>query len=430
MTSQEVAEILSQPITIGNHTISNRMVMGPMAVTAPDRNGAPTDQTVAFFEARARGGIGMIIVGGAIATSRSWDESPFRPVLRLDTDESLPGLRRMADTIHTHGVPLIAEIMPGFGRMATPGPDRPVISASPKNVVIPEGQFPDGFLVPGGRTTPMPREATIDEIEGAERELIECAERMRRAGWDGVEVAAHMSYFASSFLSPRTNWRTDRYGGSVENRARMLVNIVAGIRERLGRDFVVGLRITADDHMPDGQGPAGFAAIAREVEAAGLDYVALSSGCYETMRESAPSVDGGLIENGDAHIFRKALSVPLLLQGLHDPRNAAKAISEGHGDMVMLARQMLADPDYANKVLAGRMEDIVRCNRENICLRRLVFNMPIRCAVNPAMGRESRAGSLPPLKRFVQAPMEHAILSLTSSKRVMALAGKLMKKAS
>lgn len=428
MTSEQVAATLSQPIQIGSRTISNRMVMGPMAVNAPDANGAPSEQTFAFFEARARGGIGMIIVGGATSSRRSWDESPFRPVLRLDEDGDLPGLRRLADTVHAHGVPIIAEMMPGFGRMATPGPDRQVISASPKNVVIPEDQFPDGFLVPGGRTTPMPREATIAEIEEAERSLIECGERMKQLGWDGVEVAAHMSYFAASFLSPRTNWRTDQYGGSVENRARMLVNIVRGIRERVGPDFIIGLRITANDLMPDGQGPTGFAAVAKEVEAAGLDYVALSSGCYETMRQSAPSVDGALVESGDADVFKRTLTVPILLQGLHDPVRAADAIAQGRGDMVMLARQMLADPAYAGKVVAGRTDDIVRCNRENVCMRRMVFNMPVRCPVNPQMGREARAGRMPPLKRFAQAPIERAVLAATGSKRLMGLAGKLMKK--
>lgn len=420
MTPEQIAEVLSQPLQVGFLSLRNRVVMGPMAAAAPQQDGAPSKQTIAFFEARARGGVGMIIVGGLVATTRSYEEAPFRPLLRLDNDDHLPAFRRLADAVHAEGVPLIAEIMHGFGRMGMPGQGRPIIAASPKNVVIPKDRFPAGIIVPADRVTPMPDEATVAEIKSYECEMIAAAARAQRAGWDGVEVAAHMSYFASSFLSPRTNWRTDEYGGSVENRARILVDAVRGIRERVGQDFVVGLRITINDYMPDGQGVAGFAAIAKLVEAEGLDYVALSTGCYETMDVSAPAVDGGMIDSGDARLFRQALSVPVLIQGLHDPANAAAAIVAGHGDAVMLARPLLADPGYAQKAVAGRSADIVRCDRDNLCMRRLVMNMPIRCSVNPVMGRESRPrGTFPPLRRFFQAPVEKVVLGLTGSAGLM-----------
>lgn len=428
MDGKRASEVLSAPIAINRLTLANRMVLGPMAANAPNPDGSPSDQTVAFFERRARGGVGMIIAGGVNSTRRSYEETPFRPVLRLEVEEFLPGFRRIADAVHAHNVPLIAEIMPGFGRMGMPGKGRPIISASPINVVIPQENFPNGVLVPGGRRTPMPVEASIAEIETYEQEMIVTADRAMRAGWDGVEVAAHMSYFASSFLSPRTNWRTDHYGGSVENRARMLVNIVSGIRRKVGKDFVVGLRITANDYMDDGPGPHGFLAIAKKVEEAGIDYVALSAGCYEKMGASMPLVDGALVESGDAKLFRDALSVPVLIQGLHDPVNAAQALEGGHGDMVMLARQMLADPDYARKVTEGRIEDITRCERDNHCVRRLVMGMPIRCRLNPEMGRESRNGALPPLERIVKAPLEQAVLKLTGSPALVALAGAFTRK--
>ncbi|MBB4858678.1 2,4-dienoyl-CoA reductase (NADPH2) [Novosphingobium chloroacetimidivorans] len=430
MSPEQAAEVLGKPLQIGHLTLANRLVMGPMAVTAAEKNGAPSEQTIAMFEARARGGVGMIIVGGAFSTTRAFDESPFKPCLRMDIDDFVPEFRRVADAVHAYKVPIIAEIMPGFGRMGSPAPGRPNITASEGRVVIPQEQFPDGFIVPGGSTTPVAQEATIAQIEEAERDLVACALRMQRAGWDGVEVAAHMSYFAASFLSPRSNRRTDRYGGSAENRARMLVNIVRETREKAGADFVIGLRITANDYMPDGQGPEGFAEIAKLVEAAGLDYVALSTGCYETMRESAPSVDGALVDSGDADVFKQALSVPVLIQGLHDPIRAARALAEGHGDAVMLARQMLADPDYPAKAVAGRFDTIVRCTRGNECMRRMVFQMPVRCTVNPQMGREARRGKGAPLDRIVKAPIERAVLALTGSPKVMGLAGKFIKKAS
>lgn len=419
---------LLQPIKVNDLTLSNRMVLGPMAVTAPDREGRVTDQTIAFFEARARGGVSMIIVGGAIGTQRGWDEAPFRPILRMDRDEFLPGLRRLGDAVHALGVPLIAEVSTAFGRMGVPRPDQPLISASPLSVVIPESRFPRGVHVPGGRTTPVPQEASLAEIQAYERETIDSSLRMQRAGWDGVELPAHMSYFLSSFLAPRTNWRSDEYGGSVQNRARMLANMVRAIRERAGPRFVIGLRIISSDQVEGGQSAEGYAAVAREVEAAGLDYVALSQGCYETMDIGLSVRDGTVIEDGDTAAFKKAVSVPLLLPGLHDPVSAARAIAQGHGDLIMLARPLLADPDYPRKVMAGRLDDIVRCERDNLCIRRLMLNMPVHCSVNPSMGRESRRpGSLGDPKRLLAAPFENAALALTGSATLMGFAGKLLR---
>jgi 2,4-dienoyl-CoA reductase (NADPH2) len=207
----------------------------------------------------------------------------------------------------------------------------------------------------------------------------------------------------------------------------MLVNIVSGIRAKVPADFVVGLRLPVNDYMPDGMGTHGFAEIAKIVEAAGLDYVALSAGCYETMKESAPAADGGMVASGEARIFREILSVPIMFQGIHDPAAAAKAIEDGNGELVMIARSLLADPDYARKVCEARPEAIVKCIRDNTCMRRMVFGMPVRCDVNPAMGRESRTSAVPPLGRMIKAPIEAAVLSLTGSAAFMSVVGKLRK---
>ncbi|GGC01268.1 hypothetical protein GCM10011494_19780 [Novosphingobium endophyticum] len=426
MADQE-RNILSTPFVLNGRTLANRMVMGPMAANSPREDGGPSEQTIAFFEARAKGGVGMIIVGGMVGAARGVAECPVASVLQMQDPKHVADFRRMTDAVHRYDVPIVAEIMPGFGVMGVPAADRPNISASARSVTIPEKEFPRGFIVPGGRTTPMAVEATIEQIRAYEQELIETAVLTVESGFDGVEVAAHMSYFLSSFLSARTNWRTDEYGGSAENRARMLVNIVAGIRARVPADFIVGLRITANDYMPDGQGARGFAEIAKLVEAAGLDYVALSCGCYEAMKASAPSVDGDLVDSGDARIFKDLLSVPVLIQGIHDPERAGKAVAEGHGDLVMLARPMLADPDYARKVCENRPEDIAKCVRDNLCMRRMVFGMPVRCEVNPDMGREARKG-LPPVNRMLKAPIEKAVLGLTGSPWFMGLVGKVMPK--
>ncbi len=417
---------LFEPVTIGGLTLSSRFVMGPMAVLAPRTDGRPSEQTREFLVARAKGGIGLIIVGGSVATGRAFEESPFQPVLRMDRDEYLPDLSRLAGAVHVHGTPLVAELMVGFGRMGKPTPARRNISASANDVFIPEDRFPRGMIVPGGKRTPTATEATRADILQLQDETVAAAVRVRKAGWDGVEVAAHMSYFSASFLSPRTNWRTDDYGGSMQNRARVLTDLVRSIRSAVGSGYPVGLRIIANEHLPDGQGPADYAAIAQLVQNAGIDYVALSDGCYETMNVGMSVQDGEIVSQGTASPFKRALSVPLLLPGFHDPLNAARAVAEGRADLIMLARPLLADPGYVNKLRTGRLVDIRACDRDNLCLRRLMMNMPVRCSVNPEMGRESRAGGLPPPKRWIAAPVEHAILAATGSQSLMKLASKLM----
>jgi 2,4-dienoyl-CoA reductase (NADPH2) len=419
--------VLFEPITINRMVVDNRIVMGPIAANSPAADGTPSDQTVAFFEARARGGVGMIIVGGGVATTRAWEECPFQPVLRLDRDDVVSAYRRLTEAVHRHGTKIIYEASASFGRMAKPGPGRPqLISASASNVTIPEDQFARGLLVPGGIRTPMAREATLEEIEGVEDGMARCALRSRMAGFDGVEIAAHMSYFLASFLTPRSNRRADPYGGSRENRARVLVNIVRKMRALVGRDYVIGLRIPCAEHVPGGQGPEEYAQIAALVEQAGIDYVAMVDGCYESMKESAAEEDGTQLKYGEPPIFRKALTVPTLLSNAHDPYLAARAIAQGEADMTMLARQMLADPDYANKVRAGTIDAIVRCRRDNLCMRRMIMGFPVRCEANPRMGREAREpGQWPPIGRMMKAPIEQAVLGLTGSPAFMRLAARL-----
>lgn len=426
MTNADSAEILSQPIKLGELTIRNRIVQSPMAVLAPRKDGTISGQTLAFFEARAKGGVGLIIVSGGVCNQRQLDEAPYYPLSRIDRDEFIPQFRQLADVVHAHDVPIFAEITGGFGRMGVPR-HGPTIAASAVNVVMPESSFPDGIVIPGGRTMPTPQEATVQQIQDIQQSIAAAALRWKQAGWDGVELAAHMSYFEASFLTPRTNRRTDQYGGNVENRARMLAETVRLIHAEAGPNFPVGLRITCNERIEGGQGPEDYAAIAQIVEREGLAYVALSVGCYESMRVGLTSRTTDVIGHGEAQVFRRMLKCPIMLPGLHDPGEAAAAISAGHGDMTMLGRPLLADPQYPNKVLNGRAADIVRCNEDNYCIRRLMLNLPMRCSVNPEMGRESGKGHLPPLRRLWQVPIEQAKLSATSSRRIMTLAMKLGK---
>jgi 2,4-dienoyl-CoA reductase-like NADH-dependent reductase (Old Yellow Enzyme family) len=411
---------LARPLKINNLEIKNRIILGPMAVLRPTEDGRPSEQTIAFLTRRAKGGVGLVIVGGSVASERAWSESPFSPNLRFDKDEFVPDLNRLTDAVHSNGASVFAQLFPSFGRMGVPRNGNRISSASPKSVNMGAGGLPANLYIPGGRVTPLPKEASIGEIKALETTVVSAARRAKAAGFDGVEIGAHMCYFYSSFLSPLSNQRTDEYGGSAENRARALRDTVVAVRAEVGPDYPVGIRMSVNDHMPGGQGPEGFAEVAGHVVGAGVDFISLSEGNYESMGENVASTSGKMLAHGEPQAFRKAVGsdVRLFLSSTPDPKQAAEAIDAGHADASMLARQMLADPDYAAKVIEGREGEIVWCDNANSCLRRLILNVPVACHKNPEMGRED-----PGAKQ--SSVVQNAIVWATGNEALMTLADKL-----
>ncbi len=387
-----VREVLSSPLTINRLVLKNRIILGPMAVLRPTDDGRPSDQSIAFLKRRAKGGVSLVMVGGTVATERAWNESPFFPNIRFDKDEIVPDLARLVDAVHDGGAAVFAQLFPSFGRMGVPRNGKFPSAASPTPVVMGAVGLPDHVYIPGGRVIPGPRETTVEEIKAIETDLVAAARRAKAAGFDGIEVAAHMCYFYSSFLSPHANTRTDEYGGSAENRARALRDAVAAVRAEVGQGYPVGIRMSVNDHLPGGQDEHGFAEVASHIVKAGVDFISLSEGNYESMGENVPSDSGNMIAHGEPQAFRAAVGdIPLFLSSTPDPRQAAEAIATGIADATMLARQLLADPDYPNKVIEGRERDIVWCDHANSCLRRLMTNVPVACHKNPEMGREDPA---------------------------------------
>ena len=189
----------------------------------------------------------------------------------------------------------------------------------------------------------------------------------------------------------------------------------------------VGLRMSSNDHLEDGQGPEGFAEIAALVAQEGIGYVALSDGNYESMDNNVSSVSGAILDHGEPQAFRRAVpDVPLLLSSTFDPDQCAEAITAGHATGIMLARQLLADPDFPRKVLEGREDQVVWCDHNNSCLRRLILNVPVRCTKNPAMGREAElSGTKVPVSVKLRRPVESALIAATGSPRLMGVADRL-----
>jgi 2,4-dienoyl-CoA reductase (NADPH2) len=283
------------------------------------------------------------------------------------------------------------------------------IGPSPIPLAIPEESFPEIMTVPGGRV--LLRAATVAELVDLEDGTAKSALISKQAGFDGVEIGAHMSYLVTSFLSPRSNKRTDEYGGNSENRMRFLLNIVKKTRELVGPDFPIGVKLIANEHMPDGLSIADCVEIGRALERAGVDYIGLSDGTYENQRLSVPSEDGASLEHGEPQAFKQALKIPIVAPSVHDPYLAADAVAVGHADMISLGRPLLADPQWALKTQEGRVGDIQRCDRDNYCILRLMTGMRPQCKLNPEMGRESGAFSIP-LKQRVR---ERVILTGAST---------------
>lgn len=421
--SAKSQEILGSPFKLGNLTIKNRYVLSPMAVLQPTMDGLPSEQTVAFLTRRVEGGAGLLIIGGTVSTERGYDEAPFQPLMRFDRDELVPGLKKLVDRIHETGTPIIAQIFPSFGSMGIPAPGRPTRGASPVGVKMGAPRLPKGISIPGGRMIPPPHEVTKEEILEIQGEVLESVRRAQEAGFDGIELGAHMRYFYSTFFSPRTNLRTDEYGGSAENRARAMADVIRAIRKQVGSEYPVGLRMSVNEHLEGGMRAEGFAEIAGLLAKEGLTYIALTDGNYESMDDNLPARSGVMLEHGEPQAFRSAVgpNVVLMLANTYLPDQCATAIEDGHGDAIMLGRQLLADPDFPNKVLEGRMDEIIWCDHSNECLRRLILNVPVRCHLNQEMGRESSTASKTKFK-------QELTIKMSGSTSMMAVADFMAKK--
>lgn len=390
---KEFKNLLS-PIQIKDVEIKNRIVMAPMnTVMSLDNRGYVNEQILAYYAARARGGCGLIITECVLGTKLA-AKFPFTSNLHGYSVSFAPGLLELSETIHAFGARTFIQMSIGFGRQghAHDGSRPPAPSAVPYNVPFellatgfPEVLMKFPVLIPMA-TGSLPYEMTIDEIRSEQDEFANSCIFAMMAQYDGIELHAPHGYLEHQFLSPRTNKRTDLYGGSLENRMRFLVEVYLKVREAVGHDYLVGMRLSADEHMPDGFTHQEALEVARVMNQLGVDYIHLSDGSYEALKYFFPDKDGTMLD--EAANFKEAVPLPVMVPSIHDPKNAEKAIASGKCDMVSFGRQMLADPEYANKVAAGKPQEIKRCKRCNECLMRAEIGMPVRCIVNRNLGRE------------------------------------------
>jgi len=390
---------LLAPGRIGALELRNRMVMAPMGEDLGDLDGQVSTAQMAYLEARARGGLAMVMLG-SVAVSFPVGCSNARQTAISD-DRHVAGWREAARRVHRHGSTIAMQLtQAGMNSLQDTMAGRPMWVASEPGPPGHDDLY--GMVTPDEGAKMMEPFAAHDsklfykvldhdDIASVIDDFASAVVRAREAGVDGCELHAGHGYLIDGFLSPAKNHRTDEYGGSVENRARILVEILTEIRARVGDDFAVWCRINSTENRPGGMTLDDCIAIARMAEAAGADAVhvsayhdpAVATGPTDSY---APHVPGLLV--GNARAVKAALGVPVIAVGRIDPDAADAAIADGAFDFVSMARMILAEPELPNLLAAGHPDEIRPCVYHYRCIGNIFVRGPVRCAANGSVGRE------------------------------------------
>ncbi|MBT2441965.1 NADPH-dependent 2,4-dienoyl-CoA reductase [Streptomyces sp. ISL-36] len=359
---------LLSPLDLGFTTLPNRVLMGSMHVGLEEaENGF--ERMAAFYAERARGGVGLIVTGGIAPNEagRPWDGGA-----KLTTEEEAAEHRLITDAVHEAGGRIAMQIL-HFGRYAY----HPALVA-PSAIQAPISPF-------------VPNELTDAEVEQTVEDYARCAELAKAAGYDGVEVMGSEGYLINEFIAAATNHRTDRWGGTYENRVRFPLEIVRRIRERVGEDFIVIYRLSMLDLVPGGSTLEEVVALAKEIEAAGATIINTGIGWHEAR---IPTIATSVPRGAYTWVTKKlmgAVSVPLVTSNrINTPEVAEQILAEGRADIVSMARPFLADPDFVAKAAADRADTINTCIGCNQACLDHTFSLKITsCLVNPRACHET-----------------------------------------
>jgi 2,4-dienoyl-CoA reductase (NADPH2) len=359
---------LLAPLDLGFTTLPNRVLMGSMHVGLEEAENGFT-RMAAFYAERARGGVGLMVTGG-IAPNEAG--RPWAGGAKLTTEAEAEQHREVTDAVHAAGGRIAMQIL-HFGRYAY---HEDLVAPSP--IQAPISPFP-------------PHELTDAEIEQTVEDFARTAELAKAAGYDGVEIMGSEGYLVNEFIVSATNHRTDRWGGSYENRVRFPLEIVRRVRERVGSDFIVIYRLSMLDLVPGGSTLDEVVQLAKEIEAAGATIINTGIGWHEAR---IPTIATSVPRGAYSWVTKKLMgevSVPLVVVNrINTPEVAEELLADGVADMVSLARPMLADPDFVNKAAEGRADTIntcIGCNQA--CLDHTFSGKITSCLVNPRACHET-----------------------------------------
>jgi 2,4-dienoyl-CoA reductase-like NADH-dependent reductase (Old Yellow Enzyme family)/thioredoxin reductase len=374
---------LFSPIKVGPLTLKNRIVSAPTSLADLSPEGHLTRDNIAYYKLKARGGAAVVTVGESIVHSATGKSHP-RQIL-LDDKGVIPSLVKVADAIHQYGA--IASIELSHGGMEC---DPAFLGG--RNPIGPSATSIDiGFMTTGSNKVEVEEmsEALMDEIADA---YAAGAATVKLAGFDMCMIHAGHGWLLAQFLSPLINKRTDKYGGSVQNRARFPLMVIDRVRERVGDDFPIELRISGSELAESGYTLEHAIAFAQMVEHK-VDLIHVSAGAHyliDTMTTMHPSM---FLPHGCnvylAEGVKKAVNIPVVtVGGISDPAQMEQIIANGQADIIALARALLADPELPNKAKRGKDDEIVHCLRCFDCIGGMFITSTTKCAVNPIIGRE------------------------------------------
>ena len=361
---------LLSPIRLGAHVLRNRVVMGSMH-TRLDTLDRPVERQAAFYAARARGGVALVITGGVAPNADGRMEEDAAVMASAgDAEEKRP----IVEAVHAEGALIVMQILHAGAYAKLPAPVGPADYRAPIN----------------------PRAAralSTAEVEQTIADHVRAAELAGLAGFDGVEVMGSEGYLIAEFAVPRTNTRSDRFGGDIGGRGLLATEIVRGIRARMGPGFLIVFRISALDLIEGGNSGAEIAALAQAIEAAGADALDTGIGWHEAQ---VPTIAYPVPRAAFAfatRALRQAVGIPVMATNrINTPEVAEALLAEGTADLVSLARPLLADPDFVAKAATGRADEIAPCIACNqACLDYIFSARPATCLVNPRAGRELEA---------------------------------------
>jgi 2,4-dienoyl-CoA reductase (NADPH2) len=398
---------LLSPGKIGTLQLRNRIFMTPMGSNLADEDGITGERIRTYYAERAKGGAALITMG-SVSVGYPEGTSNIRQESIAD-DRHIPGIKDLADAVHAHGAKLALQLVhAGLVAMNDMLDGRPVWCPSVPKVTKESGDMGQGFLPEEAEIffapfkkmgPPQYKVMTAQDIEQLVQMFASAAARAKRAGADAVEIHAGHGYIISTFLSPAYNQRTDHYGGSIENRARLLCDVVKGMRAAVGPDFPIWARIDAREYlMDDGITLEDAKSAAYLGQEAGLDAIHVSAhghtgkGATFTTGQSTHTPDG-FVENAAA--IKSVLRIPVITVGRIEPEAADRHIADNKFDFVAMGRKLLADPELPLKLMDGRPEDIRPCIYCYTCISQIFFSGHVICAVNPATGFEREAQLAP-----------------------------------
>ncbi len=359
--------LLFSPIKVGTQTVRNRVFMPPISTNLAD-HGYVTDALVDHYAARAKGGVGLIVTE-VVTVEPTYIYLPGD--MCMADDSYIPGWEKLAAAVHEHGAKILPQLFhPAY--MAFPVPGTPQLIAP-------------SFVGPY-YAREAPRPVTLDEIAVLIRQFGDAAERMKRAGADGVEIhAAHAHGLLGGFLSPLYNKRTDEYGGDIDGRLKLTLDVLAEVRRRCGDDFIIDVRISGDEYSDGGLTLTDMCYVSRQLERAGADMLHVSGGT--TIKRGSAIPAPGTKQGSHAALseqIKRCVSIPVATVGrLNEAWVAEELLEEGMADACMMGRANICDSEFCNKAAAGDTADIRPCIGCLRCLTGIMFGRPIACTVNP-----------------------------------------------